>query len=328
MRFSEIIGQKIAVHLIKTALAKEKLSRTIILHGFSGIGKTTIARLIAASFVCANKSEDNDLCGKCDMCKNVQNGSIADIIEFDAASNTSIEDIREILEQTNYAPQIGTQKIFIIDEAHMLSKNAISALLKTFEETSNHVRFILATTEIEKIPSAIRSRCFCIPLQIIEQNEMEAYLNQVAQSNQCTITTESAKLIQALSNGSMREALSILEQAMIINNNIDLPLLNSLISFAQTDSIDELANLIIQGDFVKVFEQLNAMIAKNISALSILTQLIYKFRNDFAITTQRAKILKILIDLNKLNQEINKNSCFTEMILIGLAEITYTNIKL
>ena len=324
LKLSEVIGQSTAVQLLKNSLSQNKLPRTIIFHGPSGVGKTTMARIIAAWFVCENK-EENDVCGKCESCLSVQKDAIPDIIEFDAASHTSIEDVRQILDQCKYAPQYSSEKVFIIDEAHMLSRNAIAALLKTFEETANHIRFILATTEIEKISQAIRSRCFCIPMQKMTPDLTKESLKNIAKKNNIECDEESLSIIAMASKGSMREANSIFEQAALLSSDkINKEKIYQILSFAPDVLVETVCDQIEKGEFLNLYNTLEEEISKQYDSIAFLGQVINKFKQKYA-QENKEKTIKIMINLNKIMHECVKIAFPFDFIQIGMCEIANNN---
>lgn len=323
LKFAEVIGQEIPIKLIKNGLMEKKLPRAIIFHGSSGIGKTTLARLVAAWAFCQNKADD-DVCGECEQCRGVQSGGVPDLIEFDAASHTSIEDIREILELCNYVPQVGTEKVFIIDEAHMLSRNAISALLKTLEEAHDGIRFILATTEIDKISNAIRSRCFCVPLQDLSVEEINQCLVLAAKDDDIEIDKESCALIARVSYGSMRESLSVFYRAALLNKKVTIDVLKSILSYLDDVDLEKIALLLMGGDYVALYEELLFLCReRKLFGMVAIRQLIDYYRELYVSCKDKNLVLQIIIKLNRLYFETLKTSLFNEITIISLCEIAY-----
>lgn len=323
LKFSEVIGQEIPVRLIKNGLIGGNLPRAIIFYGSSGIGKTTLARLVSAWSFCQNKKND-DVCGSCVMCRAVQSGSIPDLLEFDAASHTSVEDIREILDLCNYVPQLGAEKVFIIDEAHMLSRNAIAALLKTLEEAKEGIRFILATTEIEKISSAIRSRCFCIPLNDLKREDVQRCINLNALADNIMIDQVSMNLIARASYGSMREALSIFYRAAMLDKNITQSTLKNLLCYVEDSELVTIAQHIQSGNYQLLYELLSSLFSeKNIVGVALTKQLIEYFKDVYDDSNDKDVLIKIMIGLNRLYLDTLKTSLFNEVTLVTLCEISY-----
>ena len=216
----ELVGQKFISITLKQALLTKKIAPAYLFNGPRGTGKTSSARIFAKSLNCQAFEEPTiNPCGKCDLCRHITDGNALDIIEIDAASNTGVDDIREIIDNVKYKPVIGDYKIFIIDEVHMLSKSAFNALLKTLEEPPEHVKFIFATTEIRKVPITILSRCQRFDLQIVPSKILIDHLKWVCEEEKIHFTLEALQIIVRVSGGSVRDALSLLDQSASISGD-------------------------------------------------------------------------------------------------------------
>lgn len=213
-KFSDVVGQDIVVKIISQALKKDRLGSALLFTGTRGVGKTTLARIIAKTLRCENG--DIEPCGQCQSCLNFETNSI-DVIEMDAASHTSVDDIREIIESCKYLPTTGKYKIYIIDEVHMLSKSAFNALLKTLEEPPAHVKFIFATTELYKIPETIISRCMRFDLKKVDSNLLVQFLASICSREEIAFEENALLYIARAAKGSIRDALSILDQAISLS---------------------------------------------------------------------------------------------------------------
>ena len=211
--FAELTGQEHVVKALTNALSQNRLHHAYLLTGTRGVGKTTIARILAKSLNCETGITASP-CGDCAACRQIDNGSYIDLIELDAASNTQVDNMRELLENALYAPASARYKIYIIDEVHMLSKSAFNAMLKTLEEPPSHVKFVLATTDPQKIPVTVLSRCLQFSLKQIPQAQIAAHLQQVLTQENIVTDTASLQLIARAAQGSMRDALSLLDQAI------------------------------------------------------------------------------------------------------------------
>jgi DNA polymerase-3 subunit gamma/tau len=216
--FREIAGQDLFVQLISKALMHQKVGHSFLFTGERGVGKTTSARVLAMALNCFSpqKGEFFEPCGTCVSCQNFLTDKHLDIIEIDAASHTGVDDVRQLIESSQYQPMMGAYKVFIIDEVHMLSKSAFNALLKTLEEPPAHVKFIFATTEVKKIPLTILSRCLRFDLRRIPLEVIEHHLEMVCKAEKVTAEKEALHLIANVSEGSLRDALSVLEQVFLL----------------------------------------------------------------------------------------------------------------
>ena len=215
--FADLVGQEHVVKALRNALEKGRLHHAYLLTGTRGVGKTTIARILAKSLNCEHPKE-GEPCGQCQSCRDIDTGRFVDLLEIDAASNTGIDNIREVLENAQYAPTAGKYKVYIIDEVHMLSKSAFNAMLKTLEEPPEHVKFILATTDPHKVPVTVLSRCLQFVLRNMTAQQVTDHLAHVLDSEQIPYDPPALALLGRAAAGSMRDALSLLDQAIAMGS--------------------------------------------------------------------------------------------------------------
>ena len=275
-KFTEIIGQDIAVRTITTAIIKNRISNAFILSGVRGVGKTTIARLIASSLNCMErKTDDPNPCGHCSNCESIARSENIDVLEVDAASKTGIDDIRDIIETIKYSPTGGQYKIYIIDEVHMLSKQAFNGLLKTLEEPPQFVKFIFATTEVKKIPLTVLSRCQRFDLKRVNFDQLINFIKKVSKKENVEIDSESLALIARISEGSVRDSLSILDQAISFSgNNVNKEKIQSMLGLVDRIFIIELFELIISGNAEEALNKLKNSYDNGIDLKSIIESLL------------------------------------------------------
>ena len=251
--FDQLIGQESMAIAIQNAIKMDRIPNAYLLTGIRGVGKTTTARIIAKAINCNKKFGTDEKCSKDEYChcQAIIDSSHMDILEMDAASKTGIDDIREILDSSQYLPSSAKYKVFIIDEVHMLSKQAFNALLKTLEEPPSHLKFILATTEVKKIPVTILSRCQRFDLRRIKMDEMQTFLSGIAGKENAKIDDKALAIIAKASEGSVRDALSILDQAIITFNlqsqEITEDKVRDMLGLADQTRVIELLSHIVKG---------------------------------------------------------------------------------
>ena len=256
-KFQELIGQDSMVISIQNAIKLKRIPNAYLLTGIRGTGKTTTARIIAKAINCKVDFATDQKCSEGDFChcESITNSNHIDILEMDAASKTGIDDIREILEASKYHPSTAEYKVFIIDEVHMLSKQAFNALLKTLEEPPPHLKFILATTEVKKIPVTILSRCQRFDLRRIKVEEMKSFLKKICEKEEADVDENSLTLISKSSEGSVRDALSILDQAIITHNlmgeKVNEDKVRTMLGLADDTKIVDLMSYIVEGNIEK-----------------------------------------------------------------------------
>ena len=276
-KFADVIGQDIVVKILTKAILKDRVGNSILFTGTRGVGKTTLARILAKSLRCENRQPNEyEPCGKCESCLNFSKDNQIDVIEIDAASNTGVDDVREIIESCRYKPTTGEYKIFIIDEVHMLSKSAFNALLKTLEEPPEHVKFFMATTEISKIPETILSRTLRFDLKNADSVLVAQYLSTVCNQENISVGAESLSLIARFANGSYRDSLSILDQVLNVadNNSLTEEQVREILYISDDHDLLELFNLIMSSNLKDSIEKYRKIILSEISVKAILSRLV------------------------------------------------------
>ena len=298
--FQELIGQDILVNTLKNALNDGRLAHAFLLTGIRGIGKTTTARIIAKAFNCEGNNNNKptfEICNNCGPCNAITKGNSLDVIEIDAASKTGVDNIREIIESVMYSTNEMRFKIYIIDEVHMLSTAAFNALLKTLEEPPNNTKFIFATTETKKIPATIISRCQRFDLKRIDDEVLINHLKSICVKEDITVDDESLKQISSSSEGSMRDALSILDQVAALSNNQ-----------IQITELRQLLGIRSKLDFIKLYKF--CLDAEASEALNYYYQLIQDSTDPADILNSLISICsdacKFVVNNNLLDEHVNE----------------------
>ena len=334
--FEELIGQDAIVQTIVNSIKLDKLPNAYLLTGIRGVGKTTTARLIAKAmnckknFILREKCNSNEYC----HCEEIRNSNHLDVLEMDAASRTGIDDVRELIESSRYNPTSAKYKIFIIDEVHMLSRQAFNGLLKTLEEPPPHLKFIFATTEVKKIPVTIISRCQRFDLHRVSIKILFDNLKKISKIENGKISDGALKLIAKAAEGSVRDSLSLLDRTLvdqhITEKEIDEPFVRKMLGIANRSKILELIHYIFQGDQKKSIKQLREMINEGIEPANLLNdflEIIYfilqkkslgNFDSDLSISDSEID----MINLISKDVDISTLIIFWQFILKGLDELS------
>ncbi|MFT6776942.1 MAG: DNA polymerase-3 subunit gamma/tau [Paraglaciecola sp.] len=258
-RFGELVGQEHVVTAISNALDNNRLHHAYLFTGTRGVGKTTIARVFSKSLNCEQGLSAKP-CGQCSTCKEIENGNFIDLLEIDAASRTKVEDTRELLDNVQYKPSRGRYKVYLIDEVHMLSKHSFNALLKTLEEPPPHVKFLLATTDPQKLPVTILSRCLQFNLKALSRTQISQQLDFVLGEEQIPFDKEALSQLARAAQGSMRDALSLTDQAIAQGNGeVRLPIVTDMLGLMDKNQILKLVHALVQKDSAKVIQQVEFM---------------------------------------------------------------------
>ncbi|MBM5570119.1 MULTISPECIES: DNA polymerase III subunit gamma/tau [Deefgea] len=271
--FAQLVGQEHVIKALANAFASERLHHAYLLTGTRGVGKTTIARIMAKALNCET-GITSEPCGVCSACTQIDSGRFVDLLEIDAASNTGIDNIREVLDNAQYAPTAGRFKVYIIDEVHMLSKSAFNAMLKTLEEPPSHVKFILATTDPQKVPITVLSRCLQFSLRQMTPQQVTGHLNNVLQAEQIEYEALALNLIGHAASGSMRDGLSLLDQAIAYGaGKVEEAGVRAMLGAVDQSYLFELLTALIQKDGPALLKTADAIAERGLSYEAALHEL-------------------------------------------------------
>lgn len=305
--FDQVFGQEVPVKIIRNQIISGNVANAWLFVGIHGTGKTTVAKIFAKALNCKNPQNGNP-CNQCESCQSYDLGKNFDIIEIDGASNNSVDDIRKLQEQIVYSPQ-RKKKVYIIDEVHMLSKGAFNALLKTLEEPPSYVVFILCTTEIDKVPQTIKSRCVRLDFSRISTNDIFENLDFICLEKEIDYEEEGLKLIARLANGSMRDALSMLEKC-ISYGELTYKNINNVLGIVDMYTVMDIMKLILSKKPLEAIDVITKLYNKGKDMLQLSTDLLKVMRNIMVLqTTTDSKLFDI--DITPLKGiKINPRDCY------------------
>ena len=324
--FSDVYGQPHIVRTLKNQIEQNKLSHAYLFTGSRGTGKTTCAKILAKTVNCL-KPENANPCGKCEMCLQAANDTLIDITEIDAASNNGIDDIRELRDNTAYTPVNAKYRVFIIDEVHMLSNAAFNALLKTLEEPPEHVIFILATTEVHKLPSTILSRCQRFDFRRIQPEDIMTRLKQVALAENINLTDDGAFALAKLADGAMRDALSLLDVCASETGEIDEKKVYEIAGLSGREYLNSLALCITNRDVNKALEDIKSLYEHSKDLSRLCAEMVAYLRDLMMVKTvkkpeqfvlasnEEIKSIKQMADIMSIEQIVHAIDTFEDTIL-------------
>ena len=284
--FSQLVGQEIVAKTLKQAVEQEKISHAYLFSGPRGTGKTSVAKIFAKAMNCPNQV-DGEPCNHCYICQAVTEGSLEDVIEMDAASNNGVDEIREIRDKSTYAPSLARYKVYIIDEVHMLSTGAFNALLKTLEEPTQNVVFILATTELHKIPATILSRVQRFEFKSIKTQDIKEHIYHILEKENISSEPEAVEIIARRAEGGMRDALSILDQALSLTqgNELTTAISEEITGTISLSALDDYVAALSQQDVPKALDSLNLLFENGKSMTRFVTDLLQYLRDLLVVQT-------------------------------------------
>lgn len=322
--FEEVVGQEHITTTLKNEIMQGRPSHAYLLMGSRGTGKTSCAKLIAKAVNCRAPREGSP-CGECDCCRGVDNGSLVDVVEIDAASNNGVDNIRDLRDEAVFLPNVAKYRVYIIDEAHMLSQGAVNALLKIMEEPPEHVIFILATTEVHKIPATIQSRCQRFDFKRIAPEVIRERLLYIAGQEGISLTEDATALIARIADGGMRDALSLLDLCWAHSREVTAKTVSEAAGLVGQDHLFEIARAAAEGDFTGALKLVEELSSRSVEYDRLCGQLVTHYRNLLVAATAKdpAELIVCLPDtLVKYQEQAAGMTCAQMMDAIRILQDT------
>lgn len=314
--FSDVVGQPQVTTTLVNELKSGRTNHAYLFTGTRGTGKTSCAKILSKAVNCLNP-QNGEPCCECEICKGIDRGEVFDVVEMDAASNRGIDDIRKIVEKIAFTPERGKYRVFIIDEVHMLTTEAFNALLKTLEEPPSHVIFILATTEVHKLPATILSRCQRFDFHRISAADLASRVKFVTETEGGTITDEAALLVAVIADGAVRDALSLLDRCLSLSNNVDIETVRTAAGLAQKDYLLSLASSCVNKNSERAISTLNKLYNDSKDMSKLCDELINHYRSLMLIKTVRNPRELIIMS------DEEYDTAYDQAQILSLADIVY-----
>lgn len=314
--FTDVSGQEHITSTLQNEVSSGRLNHAYLFTGSRGTGKTTCAKILAKAVNCLNPQNGNP-CGECEICKGIDDGSILDIVEMDAASNRKIDDIRQIIDEVQFKPAKCKYRVYIVDEAHMLTTEAFNALLKTLEEPPEHVIFILATTEVHKLPQTIRSRCQRFDFHRIPPKAIADRVEYVVSQENAEITESAALMLASVADGALRDALSLLDSCLAVSSHIDEEVVRNAAGLVSKTYLFELATAIINKNPTKSLEIIDRLYSESKDMARLCDELVEHFRALMLIKTIKNPRDILIMSDDEFEQAV------TQSDYLSLADIVF-----
>ncbi|MEG1009325.1 MAG: DNA polymerase III subunit gamma/tau, partial [Clostridia bacterium] len=322
--FDDMVGQDVIVKILKNQIKQDKISHAYIFSGVRGTGKTTAAKIFARAINCLD-SVDGQPCNKCSNCLDIINNETTDVVEMDAASNNGIDNIRQIKQELQYVSSLLKYRVYIIDEAHMVTTGAFNALLKTLEEPPENVVFILATTEQHKIPVTILSRCLRFEFLKISKENIVNNIEKILNKENIEYEKEALELIAKMADGAMRDALSITDRCISDNDKLTLKLVESVIGIIDSDIITNITDGIINYNSLEVLKNVDLVISKGKDLRQLVYELLEKFLEILSSGKDSKRVSYIIDELSLLDNLIKSSSAKEISLKSALVRICNKN---